>query len=85
MLSGRAVGKDALMPRSQTRHEGLPAAAVSSLKLYGELVPYSRLAEEIMSVVGVVTHGLLLNGVTAAVIADGPEAKIVEKASLSLA
>lgn len=53
--------------------------AVTSLKLYGDPVPYQKISEEIEAVDGVVTHGLLLDCIHAAVIADGEEAKIVEK------
>lgn len=54
-------------------------SAVSSLKLYGKGVEYRKIADEIMGVKGVITHGLILDTANAAVIADGPEAKIIEK------
>lgn len=56
--------------------------AVTSLKLFGEIVPYQKIAEEISAVKGVVTHGLFLDTVNAAVLAQGDDGKIVEKASL---
>ena len=56
--------------------------AVSSLRLFGEAADYSKLAEVIEAVKGVVTHGLLLNIADVAVIAQGTEPRIVEKVHL---
>ena len=56
--------------------------AVSTLKLYGKSVRYQKIADEIMGVKGVITHGLILDAAKAAVVADGPEAKIIEKVTI---
>lgn len=43
--------------------------------LYGDVCPYNKLSYEIMTVEGVVTHGLILDKATAAVIGteEGPK------------
>lgn len=52
---------------------------MSTLRLFGDNVNYQKIADEISAVEGVISHGLVLGAVRAAVIADGPEAKIIEK------
>ena len=52
---------------------------MSTLKLDGKNVSYRRIIDELMSVKGVVTHGLFLDAIKAAVVASGPEARIIEK------
>ena len=53
--------------------------AVSILTPNGRRVDYEDIDDLIMGVQGVVTHGLFLENIKAAVVADGPEAKILEK------
>ncbi len=56
---------------------------MSSLKLFGESVPYERIAQEISAVKGVVTHGLMLDVANAAVVANGVEPKIIERVGIT--
>jgi len=59
--------------------ELLCSTAVSSLKLVGKPVAYEKIAEEISAVKGVVTHGLMLDVASTAVIANGQEPRIIER------
>jgi len=56
--------------------------SVSSLKLVGKPVAYEKIAEEISAVKGVVTHGLMLDVASTAVIANGQEPRIIERGLL---
>ena len=67
---------------AQRNAKSIWALAVSSLRLFGEAADYSKIAEVIEAVKGVITHGLLLNLADLAVIAQGTEPRIVEKVHL---
>ena len=56
---------------------------MSTLKLYGDNTSYQQIINEILRVKGVITHGLFLNAIKAAVVATGPEAKIIEKVNVT--
>lgn len=75
---GMRVSEEALLVVQKMRLRAA-VGAVSTLRLFGDNVPYKRIADEISGVHGVITHGLILDSVRTAVIADGPEAKIIEK------
>ena len=69
-------------PLHSVTQEVFGPLAVSSLRLFGEAADYSKIAEVIEAVKGVITHGLLLNVADVAVIAQGTEPRIVEKVHL---
>ncbi|GMH32711.1 hypothetical protein BSKO_00545 [Bryopsis sp. KO-2023] len=59
---------------SQEGHNVIDVRFYEPFKLYGEKCSYEKISNEIMAVEGVVTHGLVLDKITAAVVAsdEGP-------------